>query len=496
MLATVAELGGLSLPQLRRTVGSTTFERGEGYARANRVLSLDWDPDELVLTASVVGTGAVYETTAWFDEDERGGIFFVEGECSCPVGYDCKHVAAIVFAAASERGGGSAVDTRRAVARRAEAAPSPAPGPADWELPLRALAAARWPRAAGTSLAIELRLTASGYPDGGAPRLMARLMRPGARGGWVNGSLDWNGLDSWKARDGGYREGHLALIRELHAVYRLGQSSRYYYYPSSYGTDREIDLSACESPHLWPLLERAARLELPLIHTDAALGEVRVLDDAELVLDVTRAGERGLSVEVVLQVAGKPAGQIAPVRFIGREAHGLVCAERADVDAGIGPEGWRLRLVRLTRPAAPQLERMLLVGERLAIPEAAIERFGEELCPALRHIAPVISSDRSFAPLSVSEPSLVLQARYGGGTEVEVDWAWAYQVGGSSRREPLLFDEGAAGHRDPAPSARCCAPPRWPEPGSKVLGCSILSGSRSPAGRCPCAGLSSLRLDA
>jgi superfamily II DNA or RNA helicase len=447
VLAPVPDLSGLSLSTMKRTVGLSTFERGEGYARAERVLSLEWDVDEYLLHASVAGHGAIYETCAWFDEDETGAIFFVEGECSCPVGYDCKHVAAVVIAAASSDAGRT-VEARRPARRQPASHALPGPGTADWELPLRALAAARGLPAVGVPLAIELKLAAPGYPDNGAPRLVARIMRPGARGGWVNGSLNWCAPhDGWQLRNAGHRDDHIALVQELYALHQLSEARSSYY--SSYPSERAIDLSACESPHLWTLLERAARLELPLIHSGSELGEVRLLDGGELVLDVTCAGPPGWSVTVGLHVAGKPADELVPVRFIGREARGLVCAERSDLDAGMAPERWRLRLVRLTRPAAAQLERMLLGGERLAIPEAAIERFGEELCPALRHIAPVISSDGSFEPPPVSEPSLVLQARYGSGTEVEVGWAWAYQVGASSRREPLAFDERAAGFRDP-----------------------------------------------
>jgi hypothetical protein len=448
VLAPIPDLSGLSLSTVKRTVGSSTFERGEGYARAERVLSLEWDVDEYLLHASVAGYGVIYETCAWFDEDETGATFFVEGECSCPVGYDCKHVAAVVIAASSDAG--CTVEGRRPARRQraSHALPEPGAGTADWELPLRALAAARRLPAEGAPMAIELKLAAPRYPDNGPPRLVARLMRPGARGGWVNGSLNWCPPHAgWQLRNAGHRDDHIALVQELYALYQLGEARHSHY--SSYASERAIDLSACESPRLWPLLERAVRLELPLIHSGSEPGELRLLDGGELVLDVTRAGPPGWSVTVMLCVAGKPAEELVPVRFIGREAHGLVCAERSDFDAGIAPEGWRLRLVRLTRPAVAQLERMLFGGERLAIPEAAIERFGEELCPALRHIAPVISSDNSFEPPPVSEPSLALQARYGSGTEVEVSWAWAYKVGASSRREPLAFDERAAGFRDP-----------------------------------------------
>ena len=90
-----------------------------------------------------------------------------------------------------------------------------------WEQPLRALIDA--PGGAGDGhrrWRSSWRLHASGVADRATPRLMARLMREGARGGWVNGSLTWSGLDSWHVKSGEYRADHLALIRELYAVHR------------------------------------------------------------------------------------------------------------------------------------------------------------------------------------------------------------------------------------------------------------------------------------
>ncbi len=85
-------------------------------------------------------------------------------------------------------GGGAAADPRGA-------------GRAAWEGSLRALIAAPALQERGNPLAIELALRATGIAGGGALRLMARLMRPGARGGWVNGSLTWNELD-WQVHRG------------------------------------------------------------------------------------------------------------------------------------------------------------------------------------------------------------------------------------------------------------------------------------------------------
>src|SRR5450755_1109891 len=327
----VAELIDLERSELEGHFSATTFKRAGTYARGGRVLDVDWDEDEQALQATVVGHGALYETTAYFVGD-GDNFAFIEGECTCPIGWNCKHVAAVVLSALPQS---AARPARGTAARRparqgqADGAPAAAPRTAAWEQSLRALAAARGLPAAGNSLAIELRLATPQYSDHGVPGLMARLMRPGARGGWVNGSLDWSGLDSWQVRDGGYREDHLALIRELHAVHRLQEASRMFGY--GYGTDRAIDLSACDSQQLWPLLDEAARLGLPLLHALPGLGELPPRVDGELVLDVARDADGEFSVTVGLHVGGIATEELVPVRFTGSTGHGIVCVDRSDV---------------------------------------------------------------------------------------------------------------------------------------------------------------------
>jgi superfamily II DNA or RNA helicase len=493
----LGSLGDAQISDFDAYFSATSFDRGARYAREGRVQSPHWDADECTLSASVVGHGAIYSTTAYF-EDDGDEIAFVEGECTCPIGINCKHVVAAVLAASGRSGktpqAGPAAELtayRQALQGSTPQTSTSPSHPAPWERPLRALLAARTPPATGNPLAIEFRLTASRYPDHGAPRLMARLMRPGARGGWVNGSLDWGGLDSWTIRGGGFRDDHVALLNDLLRAYRLrGPYSSYMY---GYRNERSIDLSTFESPQLWPLLDKAARLGLPLIHADASLGELPRPESGQLVLDVTRAGPDSFGIEVILRIDGGPVVHLVPVRFIGSPAHGIVCAERADVDSGLDADRWRIRLVRLERPAVAQLERMLLDGERIAIPAPDLDRFASELCPGLRHIAPVVSSDGSFSPPTVSPPSLVLRAEHGPETLVTVGWEWEYAVGDSVHRTPLDDESDLSGVRDHAAERAQRAELVLDEPALQSL--SLLDLTGRPASRPPTilSGLESLR---
>ncbi len=441
MLAAISEVSDVDLSRVRAAMGSRSFERGRGYARRNRVASIEWDADGDMLTGSVVGQGALYSTAAFFVEAPDGALAFDEGECTCPVERNCKHVAALVIAATDSR------DARRpARARRSPRQLATEAQPRSWETPLRALIDAPAPRASGNPLAIELALHPDGAADGGGPRLMARLMRPGARGGWINGALTWSGLDSWHVQNGEYRPDHLALVRELYAVYRTREGRAGYYY--NYGADKTLDLSGWDSPQLWSLLDEAARRGLTLVHARPGLGELTCHQHGELVLDVTREGDQSSLVTAVIRVDGVEAESLEPVLFLGSSGHGVVCAERADVAAGQVPESWRLRLVRLARPAPPRLRQMVLDGERLEIPASELQRFADELCPALRNAATVLSSDGSFTPPEISAPALVLRASYGAEHAVELGWEWAYQVGATTRRARLATNGDGPGFRD------------------------------------------------
>jgi hypothetical protein len=441
--AGVDELTAIELDEVEAAVGARSFQRGRTYARSNRVLAFDWDPDEETLSGSVLGQGALYSTTAFFDGYDDGCYAFIEGECSCPVGYNCKHVAAIVIAAAPSRAAARSGRKVRAAPPRRAADERPA-----WEQPLRALIDSARPQVTGSPLAIELALQwrRSGSAMPGVPRLAARLMRPAARGGWVNGSLKWNALDSWQLRSGDYRSDHLALVRELYAAHRAREARAGYYY--SYGAEKTFELDSFDSPQLWPLLEQARRLGIELIHAKPGLGEVRLHRRGEAVLDVTAEGGRNMRVEALVRVDDAGAQALEPLLFLGQSGHGVVCVEPTDADGSRGPETWRLHLVPLAVPAPAPLQRMVLEREPLQIPAGQLDRFAGELWPALRHVAPVVSSDGSFTPPEVSEPTLVLRVSYGADHQVELGWEFAYRIGEAERRTPLGVNGDGPGFRD------------------------------------------------
>jgi len=477
----IEELGGIDLAEVRAAVGARSWDRGRGYARNGRVMSVEWDEDEWALSALVVGT-ELYTATAYFvDDGDR--IAFEEGECTCPVRRNCKHVAALAIVAAE---GGAVTGFAQ---QEAEGSPAGDETRA-WEQSLRALIDASAAPVGERPLAIELSLQLDRHDE---PRLSARLMRPGARGGWVNGQLSWGGLDSWNVREGEYRSDHLELARELHAIYRARERRPAYYYAYGESRDRTLDLSDCDSPQLWSLLDEAARIGLRLIHAAPELGQLAPPGQGELLIDVSRDDERGARVGAVLRLGDEGEAGLEPLAFLGAGGHGVVCAERdGDADDG-GVEHRRLRLVRLAKPAPRPLQRMALEGERLEIPAEELDRFASEIYPALRQIATVASTDGSFEPPEISGPELTLRAGYGAGHSLELGWAWAYRVGSETRHAPLAGEAAEPGFRDRDAERAILAATDLAGTGLERLDLLDAAGRPSPAPRDPLAGLETMR---
>jgi len=434
-------LRDVDLGAVEAAVGPRSFARGREYA-TRRVLDLRWDAATEALEATVLGQGNVYETVAYFSADQSGRFGFVDGECSCPVGDNCKHIAAIVIAAVGRQA--KSMPRTTAHARRRK------PPERTWADALHALitapagdegdAGGRVPLAIEVTLAADL--TAGRASN---PRLLARLVKRG-RAGWVKSGVSWGGLDSWQMDRGGFPADQVNILRELYALHQAIARPGYRAFYASTNAER-INFSAFDRS-LWPLLDEARQVGLRLVHANPVLGEIRVDQRGEVCLDVTRPNGAGLRIAPELAIDSVETDVVA-VAFIGARGHGVAYVERADIAAHADPAHWRVALAPLATPASPPLRAMVCAGEHVEVPLADEARFGEEVWPRLRQIATVVSSDGAFAPPEISPPRLELQASYGAGHAVELSWSWVYEVGTMTRRAPVDDDPDIAGYRDP-----------------------------------------------
>ncbi len=82
----------------------TTLSRGAQYAVEKRVSITEMDDDDgrgLFVGGSVRGSKRQpYTVDVWLSVDARSGrLIDIEGECTCPVGFNCKHAVAMLLAA-------------------------------------------------------------------------------------------------------------------------------------------------------------------------------------------------------------------------------------------------------------------------------------------------------------------------------------------------------------------------------------------------------------
>lgn len=130
-------IDGVGTRDIRRALGEPSFSRGQAVFRLGAVRTVAVEPPGRV-RARVKGTRPQpYSVSAELVFGPGGTLRSVVGECSCPVGFNCKHVAAALLAAADSPGPRSEApdvsdtapgrgDIRRWLGRRPEGGGKPA----------------------------------------------------------------------------------------------------------------------------------------------------------------------------------------------------------------------------------------------------------------------------------------------------------------------------------------------------------------------------------
>lgn len=84
--------------------GAKTYGRGKKYFRSHHVLGIELDENKYYLKGEVLGSdGRRYKVNIsfWPDTPEEE---LIEGHCSCPMEYNCKHVCAVLLSAEKKYG--------------------------------------------------------------------------------------------------------------------------------------------------------------------------------------------------------------------------------------------------------------------------------------------------------------------------------------------------------------------------------------------------------
>src|SRR5690606_2741727 len=92
----------LKARDLAAAIPAAHLSRGRHYYQQGRVLRVDVEQD--FIAATVQGSrGMVYACDIFLSRDRRQRLQ-VDGACDCPVGFNCKHVAAALLAVAGRQG--------------------------------------------------------------------------------------------------------------------------------------------------------------------------------------------------------------------------------------------------------------------------------------------------------------------------------------------------------------------------------------------------------
>ncbi|MGW4333499.1 DEAD/DEAH box helicase [Rhodococcus koreensis] len=406
------EFRDIDVASIKAVLGTTTYTRGEQYARDHAVIEMSWDPAAKELWGEVAGTAREPYSASAFVAPVPGRTVYRYGICTCPVGMNCKHVAALLI-----------------TAMRQAASEAQAPVAASWDGSLSSLLTPADPfgdSGRRSPLAVQFRVQASAGDS--APQLLVKPVQPGSKG-WIVGGLAWNKL-------GSHFQHPAEQIRVLHEIHLLAGGGMNYRRQNH----TDLDLSVFPSRQLWSLLDEAARVGVELLHSSKRLGALAPYRSAEICLDVTRNHDLdALIVHAVIVVDGERVDPSA-VGFIGLRAHGLFYVDADE----------RIQLARLGSPAPAALQDLTRRRTRIEVPDSEEPRFLTEFLPKLRNLATVISSDGSFVPPAISAPTLTLRATYLPDHEVTVDWEWLYTVGDDEHRTPLTARTSGDEFRDDA----------------------------------------------
>ncbi|HET7329103.1 MAG TPA: DEAD/DEAH box helicase [Nocardioidaceae bacterium] len=415
---------------IRASLGADAYRRGASYAQAGRVLDLVVDEDGQTVFAVVVGSaGRRYRTTVSIDPEEDDADAYVDAYCTCPVGIDCKHAAAVLIAARAQLGPAASADvpTAQWEASLAPVIRSGARAASESDIPM--------------ALQLDVELARPGYPPvyGSAPTLPHRRVRlrpvvPGRSGKWVRTGVSWNNL-RYDFAHSRYLAEHHAALRELYVAYQASSMS-------VYGYDDAVFLDQF-GPSLWRLLEEAADAGVELVPAKASDGPVMVATSAAtVVLDLTRRSNASESTLAAVIRVGDQVVDPAAVDFIGRTPHGVAVSTEPG-----------LLLARLDQPMAPTVSQLVRDSRTLRIPSGDVDRFVHDFYPRLRQSIAVVSSDDSIRLPEIRPPRLALTITYRDGHRLALEWSFEYRLGDTVNRHPLTGQDDDAA-RDPAAERR------------------------------------------
>lgn len=454
-------------------VGSTLLSRGRTYSRKGAVFGVEWNPKSLELKGKVQGTrDNPYRTRASF-KSGVGGLRLEWGHCSCPVQFNCKHVAALLLEISKGPAMEQPVLLEMAPAPQKEkpaakkparkAAQKQAP-PDPWQRQLHSLVHPQPPRsytafspglrrsapATTLQLGVQLELQESTpgrtWPPPGlndpwnsqaakAISLAARPVKLGVKGKWLTAQLRWDtfGRSGYGYQLEEFKPEQIRWMRAFAGVYAI---------EGLHNASTHLPVDEFHSPLLWQLLAGAREAGVALVA--AKSGEAVIIHDPVTVSLDVREHDGGLRLAPHVTVGdGTDSPDHRAMGMIGRPGHGVFWW---DPSTGPGtntaPRGFHLAPSTSTVPET--FRPLIRHRTELLLPASARSSFLGEIFPQLAQATGVLSSDGSVELPQIIPPELVLTAAHKPGT-LRLEWEWEYASAGAATRQPL---PGSGGYRD------------------------------------------------
>ncbi|MGP4033522.1 DEAD/DEAH box helicase [Pseudarthrobacter sp. 1C304] len=446
-------------------INDRSLAAGLAYAMGSRVSGISFDAATGLMLGKVRGGApAPYSTTAKLVR-KAGGWSCTVGVCSCPVRKDCKHVAALLFAAEDNPATRVQLLAPADVSRLSRQAA--APEVPDWEQALSPLIAQPGitPSTNGTPLALQFEIeepaphfsyTGRRDPLRSVRQLKARPVIMGAKGKWIRGDVSWTTL-SYLSYRRECNQAHVEWMQEFLASH-TAQANRQHA-----GTGLWLGLNTYAGKNLWSLLAEARKVGVALVHSRGSEPVRLVEQPAAVGLNLTRYGtapaaaeagdDGGLSLAPTITVEGEVVDP-ASVGTIGRPAHGIFLTSGADTLPGVAPGDAVITLAPLEGGLSEELLSFVTAGTTLHIPARDESRFLTGFYPKLKQSARVTASDESVELPQLAVPTLSLLANYGAGHRVRLHWEWHYTSGTHVTAQPLWRHPGDHGYRDDPAEAR------------------------------------------
>ena len=250
-------------------INDRSLAAGLAYAMGSRVAGISFDAATGLMLGKVRGGADVpYSTTAKLVR-KAGGWSCTVGVCSCPVRKDCKHVAALLFAAEDNPAIRMKLLAPADVSRLSRE--PAAPDLADWEQALSPLISQPGitPSTGGIPLALQFEVeepaphfsyTGRRDPLRSVRQLKARPVIMGAKGKWIRGDVSWNTL-SYLSFKRECNEAHVEWMQSFLAAHTSAANRVH----SS--TALWLGMNTFAGKNLWSLLDEAKKIGVALVHS-------------------------------------------------------------------------------------------------------------------------------------------------------------------------------------------------------------------------------------